>query len=808
MDPASPERPEMPAQVPTAEPEPAAGESVAQAGSGGDDAAGQPSTADQLWAPPWLQSRDGLPQVPAAGKVAQASAHAAVSDDAGTGGAWAGRAMAAGEYEHPWGRHGAGLAGWESTQPLGPHMPPQNSGPLSQSPPLAPVPAPLAPLPAPVAPDRAMHTENPPPPPESASSSAPPGSEPLPASGASPPPAPSQSHTADAGSPTVGPPAPPPAAPLTPPPATPPAPTLTPLVSPASAGQPPPAHAAAQEPGNGELGPAQAGQAGASEFANDVIGPPDYFFGPPPGAEAPGVDMPGVSAPGFEATGFEATGFEATGFEATGFDSPIFEPPGFQDPAFEPPDFQAPGFQAPGFQAPGAGALSANGAQQDAPNPGAPDGGEPATAMPGTGLRDTGRTGNGLAAWGDDTTAAINLGLPPGGPPPTLAYPRSGPVPNGHGPAQPTFPDAGQTPGAVPPWPAPPYDGLSTSQAAGPLPPQTGPLPPQTGPLPPQTGPLPPHDGPPAPQAGPLSPHAWAFAPQAGPVPPPPGPFAPQLSALPPPPGTLPGQAGSFPPAAGLNGQAFPGQPPNTTEGSDRTFPPSGRRPSSKKILAITVAVAALAVAAGAFVVLRSHPAKRTTQAPPSAASPTGPASLASKIDSVATDPKPITRAEIFPASHITADGRQFVRVATAVNRNCALSARGAFAAALMASNCERVVRATYVDTSKRIVVTAGVAALPTKAAAERVNRAKRLKRNIWFAGLNGKPGSGAQMISVTGGYAYGLVDGRYIIFAYATYTNGQTPTGKAALDRVVASVSRSFALLAQQPITARAQRP
>jgi hypothetical protein len=223
-----------------------------------------------------------------------------------------------------------------------------------------------------------------------------------------------------------------------------------------------------------------------------------------------------------------------------------------------------------------------------------------------------------------------------------------------------------------------------------------------------------------------------------------------------------------------------------------------------------------VAVAAGAFVVLRSHLVSTHRTPPPP--SPAGPASrpgtmppapgLASKIDSVMTDPKPITRAEIFPASRVTADGRQFVRVAAAVNRDCALSARGAFAAALMAGNCERVVRATFVDSSKRIVVTAGVAALPTKAAAEQVNRAKRLKRNVWFTGLDGKPGSGAQMISVTGGYAYGLVDGRYIVFAYATYTNGHTPTGTGTLDHIVAAVSRSFALLAEQPITARAAGP
>ena len=76
----------------------------------------------------------------------------------------------------------------------------------------------------------------------------------------------------------------------------------------------------------------------------------------------------------------------------------------------------------------------------------------------------------------------------------------------------------------------------------------------------------------------------------------------------------------------------------------------------------------------------------------------------------------------------------------------------------------------------------------------------------MWFAGLDGKAGSSAQLISITGGYAYGVVEGRYIIFAYATYADGHTPTGKGAMDYVVESLSRAFARLAEQPITARAQ--
>jgi len=253
-------------------------------------------------------------------------------------------------------------------------------------------------------------------------------------------------------------------------------------------------------------------------------------------------------------------------------------------------------------------------------------------------------------------------------------------------------------------------------------------------------------------------------------------------------------------------GAAFPDQPPIVTGGQA-----PGRRPRGGKILAIGAGITALAVAAAAATVLYRHSsAKQTTSAtaPPSATSSASPQlKLASKINNVKTDPRPITRAEIFPKTTLSVQARTFARVAAVVNRNCALTARGSFARALTADRCERVVRATFVDSSKRFVITAGVAALPTKTLAKRANRAKRLRHNVWFAGLDGPRRSGAQSISETGGYAYGVVEGRYIIFAYATYTNGRTPTGHGRQDHIVAALSRAFAMLAERPITARAAR-
>src|SRR6266446_9955743 len=334
-------------------------------------------------------------------------------------------------------------------------------------------------------------------------------------------------------------------------------------------------------------------------------------------------------------------------------------------------------------------------------------------------------------------TAAFNMGPLPGAAPP---YAPSGSMPNGTGPAAPVPPDPGQVPGTPIPWPPHSRAGVSGPQT-GPLAPHPGSFPPPPGALPPPPGAFAPPPGELPPPPGALPPPPGAFAQPPGELPPPPGALPPLPGAFAAPPGAMSPHLGALPPQTGFPpdmGGGFPAQPPSSSP---------GRGPSrGKKVLTVAAGILVLAAAAGAIAVLRSHSAQ-TPQAAPTSPAPTHRASvatpqptLASKIDSVATDPKPITRAEIFPNGRVTIGGRQFALVAAVVNRKCALAARGSFAAALTASGCERVVRATYVDSSKRFAVTAGVAALPTKALAERVNRAKKLKRNVWFAALNGKP--------------------------------------------------------------------
>lgn len=96
------------------------------------------------------------------------------------------------------------------------------------------------------------------------------------------------------------------------------------------------------------------------------------------------------------------------------------------------------------------------------------------------------------------------------------------------------------------------------------------------------------------------------------------------------------------------------------------------------------------------------------------------------------------------------------------------------------------MLRATYVDDRKRYAVTTGIAVLPTRESAVEVDRAKNLNGNLWFRGLPGAPNSGAERVHIAGGYAAGLLWGRYIVFSYATFSDGHTPTAKEkALGRV-----------------------
>ncbi|MEU8246968.1 hypothetical protein [Nonomuraea sp. NPDC048916] len=180
--------------------------------------------------------------------------------------------------------------------------------------------------------------------------------------------------------------------------------------------------------------------------------------------------------------------------------------------------------------------------------------------------------------------------------------------------------------------------------------------------------------------------------------------------------------------------------------------------------------------------------ATSATSAPTTTAEPSAPA--AAMLNSEDTDPRKLSLSEAFPKKKVAAGGADFARVKTNLEPDCEKAAAGPFADALKAQKCNRVLRATYVDAKRRYAVTTGIAVLPTRDAALRADETKNLSRNLWFRALPGPAGTGGERVHIAGGYAAGLVWGRYIVFSYATYADGHTP---AAKDKTLGKVSDAF---------------
>ncbi|WP_162641278.1 hypothetical protein [Streptosporangium sp. 'caverna'] len=158
-------------------------------------------------------------------------------------------------------------------------------------------------------------------------------------------------------------------------------------------------------------------------------------------------------------------------------------------------------------------------------------------------------------------------------------------------------------------------------------------------------------------------------------------------------------------------------------------------------------------------------------------------------LDSEKTDPGKLTVPDAF-TKKVTLAGATFTRVKTNLTEDCRKAAAGKFARTLDGQDCRRVLRATYVDSKKKYAVTTGIAVLPTRESAIEADKAKDLKDNLWFRSLPGNAGSGAERVHIAGGYAAGMVWGRYIVFSYATFSDGHTPTAK---EKSLGKVSSAF---------------
>ncbi|MEU7899511.1 hypothetical protein AB0B45_42500 [Nonomuraea sp. NPDC049152] len=226
---------------------------------------------------------------------------------------------------------------------------------------------------------------------------------------------------------------------------------------------------------------------------------------------------------------------------------------------------------------------------------------------------------------------------------------------------------------------------------------------------------------------------------------------------------------------------------------------PAVKEPSKgKKALIASLGVLVVAgVATGGFFAYRSmstgQPAGPSASGAPSSVpsvSGTDDPLANSLLNSEGTDPEKMSINEAFPEQKVDIGGRVYTRVKVDMSDDCKLAAAGPFATALQDQKCSRVLRATYVDDKKRYAISTGIAVLPTKEAAAAADQAKDLDKNLWFRPLPGAASSGADRVHIAGGYAAGLLWGRYIVFSYATYADGHTPTAK---EKGLGDVSGAF---------------
>lgn len=273
------------------------------------------------------------------------------------------------------------------------------------------------------------------------------------------------------------------------------------------------------------------------------------------------------------------------------------------------------------------------------------------------------------------------------------------------------------------------------------------------------------------------------------------------------PPVPVPPQAQQPTPPTGMAEPRGPFTPPSAVVPEVVVSPPAppARSKASTLLVVAVVTVVVGGIGTGAFFAYQSFNAKKEASAAvpiPSSEvidpteepvedpvpSKPDPADTA-MLDSEKTDPGTMTVAKTF-TKKVTIAGKTFVRVKTDVTQQCQKAAAGKFASTLRSEDCRRVLRATYVDSKQKYAVTTGIAVLPTRESAVEVDKTKNLDSNLWFRGLPGTPGTGAERVHIAGGYAAGLVWGRYIVFSYATFSDGHTPTAK---EKSLGTVSGAF---------------
>ncbi|MFG2087712.1 MULTISPECIES: hypothetical protein [unclassified Spirillospora] len=164
------------------------------------------------------------------------------------------------------------------------------------------------------------------------------------------------------------------------------------------------------------------------------------------------------------------------------------------------------------------------------------------------------------------------------------------------------------------------------------------------------------------------------------------------------------------------------------------------------------------------------------------------------------TDTKPLAFKDVFPTGVVKLGGRTFALDRWSLNRDVSYAARGSMLQVLTQEKCRKIIRATFIDRSRSLAVTSGIAVMPTKESALRVSQAGDPARYEWFRGMGSKHNPD---LDRAGGYAAATVRGRYVAYAYVQWANGKNAQPG---DPVIKQAAQQFLDYDLRPIMARAR--
>lgn len=268
------------------------------------------------------------------------------------------------------------------------------------------------------------------------------------------------------------------------------------------------------------------------------------------------------------------------------------------------------------------------------------------------------------------------------------------------------------------------------------------------------------------------------------------------------------------PPGGGFGGPPGPPGPPYG--------PPPGKSGGKKTGLIIGGVIAAVVLLGGGGTAVAlavnsgDDPAPKPTRtgAQPTAGSPAASATPTPtttapgsgrwlKIASRTTDPKPLTTAELFGRSRLSAHGRSYRQVIHGATTHCSATVTGSrIKAAETAGHCTQLLRATYLRGDHKVMGTVSISNLSTYAAAHHAFEAAAGGQQ-YVTPLRGKSGRTARLGR---GAALGIrqVRGHYLILSWVQYADGHKPATASGRKQLSAFHSDVVSTALARPLSYR----